>query len=312
MQNGVTFWTEGGQSIGMGHVMRCINIARAFGAEEMPLHFLVNNERPVIERLNQEAFFHVVYPMSGKHANRLTKGVVVIDTKRDVSSQVRSLKEDGKKVVLIDNSSTDEADAIVMPTPVYRGQSRPALFSGSSYLIIGDNFREARGEGPISHSAPLKVLVTMGGADPFNLTEMVLKALWPIEGIEVTTVIGPAFRMTDTMEEFVKRSGESFTFAFNVKDMAPLMRASHIAFTAVGTTVYELAYMGVPSVLDAFIPWPLLFTRLLQGARPYGDLQRGRKLQGRRGSLGRNGAKGEGSYRRLRRVQNSLSHKFFY
>ena len=249
MQNGVTFWTEGGQSIGMGHVMRCINIARALAPEEMPMHFLVNNEMPVIERLNQEAFFHVVYPMNGKHANRLTKGVVVIDTKRDVSSQVRSLKEDGKKVVLIDNNSTDEADAIVMPTPVYRGHIRPALFSGSSYLIIGDNFREARGEEPISHSGPLKVLVTMGGADPFNLTEMVLKALWPVEGIEVTTVLGPAFRMTETMEEFVKRSGEKFLFAFNVKDMAPLMRASHIAFTAVGTTVYELAYMGVPSVL---------------------------------------------------------------
>jgi spore coat polysaccharide biosynthesis predicted glycosyltransferase SpsG len=31
--------------------------------------------------------------------------------------------------------------------------------------------------------------------------------------------------------------------------MAPLMRDTHIAFTAVGTTVYELAYMGVPSVL---------------------------------------------------------------
>ncbi len=245
----MTFWTEGGQSIGMGHVMRCINIARAINVDETPMHFLVNNERPVIERLNQEALFHVVYPMSGRHAARLANSVVVIDTKRDVSSQVRSLKDDGKRVVLIDNSSTDEADAIVMPTPVYRGEPKAALFSGSGYLIIGENFRNSRGEEPTSHSSPLKVLVTMGGADPFNLTEMVLKALWPMEGIEVTTVIGPAFRMTGTMEEFVKRSGRRFAFAFNVKDMAPVMKEAHMAFTAVGTTVYELAYMGVPTAL---------------------------------------------------------------
>src|SRR3989304_6506945 len=120
MQNGVTFWTEGGPSIGMGHVMRCINIAHALETEEMPMHFLVNNERPVIDRLNEEPLFHIVYPMTGRHANRLTNGVVVIDTKRDVSAQVRSLREEGRKVVLIDNSSTGEADAIVMPTPVYR------------------------------------------------------------------------------------------------------------------------------------------------------------------------------------------------
>src|SRR3990170_1232571 len=182
MQNGVTFWTEGGPSIGMGHVMRCINIAHALETEEMPMHFLVNNERPVIDRLNEEALFHIVYPMTGRHANRLTNGVVVIDTKRDVSAQVRSLREEGRKVVLIDNSSTGEADAIVMPTPVYRGLGSGNLLSGSSYLIIGDNFRRSRGTEPLVHSAPL-------------------------------------------------------------------MRASHIAFTAVGTTVYELAYMGVPSVL---------------------------------------------------------------
>lgn len=249
MQNGVTFWTEGGPSIGMGHVMRCINIAHALETEEMPMHFLVNNERPVIDRLNEEAIFHLVYPMTGRHANKLTNGVVVIDTKRDVSAQVRSLREEGRKVVLIDNSSTVEADAIVMPTPVYRGQGSGNVLHGNSYLIIGDNFRRARGTEPLVHSAPLKVLVTMGGSDPFNLTEAVLKALWSIEGIEVTTVIGPAFKLTETMEEFIRRSDERFHFVFNAKNMAPLMSASHVAFTAVGTTVYELAYMGVPSVL---------------------------------------------------------------
>lgn len=249
MQNGVTFWTEGGPSIGMGHLMRCINIAHALAPEDMPMHFLVNNERPVIDRLNQEALFHIVYPITGRHANRLTNGVVVIDTKRDVSTQVHALKEEGRKVVLIDNGSTEEADAIIMPTPVMKANGGGKHLAGSDYLIIGENFRRQRGSAPIQHALPLKVLVTMGGADPNNLTETVLKALWRVEGIEVTTVLGPAYRMTEAMEEFIKRSGGKFSFLFNVKDMAPVMRTSHVAFTAVGTTVYELAYMGIPSVL---------------------------------------------------------------
>lgn len=249
MQNGVTFWTEGGPSIGMGHLMRCINIAKALGSEELPLHFLVNNERPVIERLNEEAFFHIVYPMTGRHAGRLANGLVVIDTKRDVSPQVHALREEGRKVVLIDNSTSDEADAIVMPTPVFKGEAKGPLHAGRSYLIIGENFRSARRKSPAAHAAPLRVLVTMGGSDPHNLTEKVLKALWNVDGIEVTTVIGPAFRLTGAMEELMRKGNGRFSFVHNVKDMAPLMREAHIAFTAVGTTVYELAYMGVPSVL---------------------------------------------------------------
>jgi len=241
----VTFWTEGGSSIGMGHVMRCVHVARALESEELPLHFLVNNERPVIERLNSEALFHITYPLTGAHASHLSGGVVVIDTKRDVNVQVRHLKEDGKKVVLIDNRSSVDADAVVMPTPLYSGGNERGLFSGSDYIIIGDNFRKACTLKTRKHSLPLKVLVTMGGSDPFDLTAMVLKALHDVEGIEVTVVIGPAFRNAEG--DWPK--DEKFRFVRNVKDMAPLMREAHIGFTAMGTTVFELAYMGVPSVI---------------------------------------------------------------
>lgn len=249
MQNGVTFWTEGGPSVGMGHVMRCINIAHALESEELPLHFLVNNERPVLDRLNSEALFHITYPITGRHAGHLTGGVVVIDTKRDVCEQVHALKDEGKKVVLIDNVSSGEADAVVMPTPIYRGGDARNLLSGNEYIIIGENFRRARDGKRPGHSQPLRVLVTMGGSDPFNLTELALKGLYGVEGIEVTVVIGPAFRTGGALEEFMAGCGGRFRFLHNVNDLAPLMKESHLAFTAMGTTVFELAYMGVPSLL---------------------------------------------------------------
>ncbi|MCL4872499.1 hypothetical protein KJ039_00320 [bacterium] len=249
MQNGVTFWTEGGSSVGMGHVMRCINIAHALESEELPLHFLVNNERPVIDRLNSEALFHITYPITGRHAGRLTGGVVVIDTKRDVCEQVHALKDEGKKVVLIDNVSSGEADAVIMPTPLYRGGVNGNLLSGNEYIIIGENFRRARGGKRPGHSLPFKVLVTMGGSDPFNLTELALKGLYDVKDIEVTAVIGPAFRTGGALDDFMAGCDGRFRFVHNVKDLAPLMKEAHLAFTAMGTTVFELAYMGVPSVL---------------------------------------------------------------
>ena len=118
---------------------------------------------------------------------------------------------------------------------------------GGEFVIVNEKFRAYRGTG-IRHSLPLKALVTMGGADPFRLTELVLNALSNMEGVEVTTVIGPAFSPERDLQALVKwRPG--FSFAENLKDLSPLMAASHLAITAVGTTIYELACMGVPSIL---------------------------------------------------------------
>lgn len=253
MQNGVTFWTEGGPSIGMGHLMRCINIARALDDMELPTHFLVNDERTVAERLDAEGFYHLNYPLTGLYSNNLTSEVVVIDTKKDVGAQVKSLKQDGRKVVLIDNTTANEADAIIMPTAICADKGGKNLLSGVEYLIIGKNFKKERKEGH-THTVPLNVLVTMGGADPFNLTEKVVSALTRVEGIEVTVVMGPAAKVSEGMEVFMRGSDKRFRFLFNLKDMASVMDAAHIAFTAVGTTVWELAYMGVPSILIGNYP----------------------------------------------------------
>ncbi|OGP21345.1 MAG: hypothetical protein A2054_08115 [Deltaproteobacteria bacterium GWA2_55_10] len=248
MQNSVTFWTEGGPSVGMGHVMRCINIAHALDEQELLLHFLVNNERPVIDRLNSEAIFHITYPITGRHPSRLAGDVVIIDTKKDVSSQVHTLKDDGRKVILIDNTSTDEADAVIMPTPIYKGAPKGGLIAGSEYIIIGERFRNAREREMPGFSLPLKVLVTMGGSDPNNLTGVILKELKDIDGIEVTAVIGPAFSTKSTFEN-LKSGWDKCSFVHNPQDMASLMKNSHVAFTAMGTTIFELAYMGVPSIV---------------------------------------------------------------
>ncbi|MBI5587663.1 MAG: hypothetical protein HY889_04770, partial [Deltaproteobacteria bacterium] len=120
---------------------------------------------------------------------------------------------------------------------------------------IGENFQRERNLG-VSKGGhkPFKVLVTMGGADPFNLTELVVNALDRLDGIEVTVVMGPASNATPFLRRFMENANPGFRFLYNVADMAPVINSCHIGFTAVGTTVYELAYMGVPSIVIANYP----------------------------------------------------------
>jgi len=255
MSNGVTFVTEGGNHIGMGHLSRCVNLARALKRLCIPAKFLVNDDASVIRRLEAERLDYATASICDETAAAVGDEVVVIDTKKDLKTITALLKESGKKVVSIDNDTAYGADAIIIPSAFYRKGRSAGAVGGSEFVIIGENFqRERRSILVKRESAPFKILVTMGGADPYNLTELVVNALERIDGLDVTVVMGPAFRESPFLKKFIAANNPSFRFLFNVADMAPLMSACDLAFTAVGTTVYELAYMGVPSVIISNYP----------------------------------------------------------
>ncbi|MBI4949506.1 MAG: hypothetical protein HY955_05110 [Deltaproteobacteria bacterium] len=246
MRDGVTIWTEGGAYIGMGHLVRCINVASALDALGVSVSFLVNSDRAVIERLDGAGLTHSACPAGWERTEGIAHGIVLIDTRKDVTTVISALKRSGKKVVLLDNTVSIGADLVIIPSALYR-EKADKVKGGGEFVIVNEKFRSRRGP-EIRHALPLKVLVTMGGADPFRLTELVLKSLSDMEGVEVTTVIGPAFSPERDLKALVKwRPG--FRFAEGIRDLSPLMAASHVAITAVGTTIYELACMGVPSIL---------------------------------------------------------------
>ena len=253
MKKGVTFWTEGGNPIGMGHVSRCVNLAIELAARGVRSNFMINDDEAIRSRLEAESIEYDVCAINGSGDAKLPEAVVVIDSKKDLSARIKELKAAGKRVVAIENTTAEGADAVVMPTPVFDGAyERDGFLAGAEFVIMGRNFIEARSSAkPPSHGMPLRVLVTMGGADPNNLTEFVLEALSDVAGIEVTAVVGPAAKPSRRLAALMKERSGALNFITGVTDLAPLMMRSHIAFTAVGTTVYELAYMGVPSVIIA-------------------------------------------------------------
>jgi len=253
MDKRVAFWTEGGNPIGMGHVARCVNLAKELGARGVPCSFMVNDDPAVRSRLLTESLACEVRPLSCTDALKLKASVVVIDSKKDISGVVKVLKAANKKVLVVENTTADEADAIIMPTPVFDGAyGQAGFFAGAEFIIMGRNFVEARKAArPLRHATPLRVLVTMGGADPNNLTEFVVDSLSHVKDVHLTVAVGPAARPSKRLAGLMKEHTETMRFVTGITDLAPLMARAHVAFTAVGTTVYELAYMGVPSVIIA-------------------------------------------------------------
>ena len=252
----VSIWTEGGSDIGMGHIIRTMNLASALEAMGVDVCFFVNNELPVLEILKKNNKTYKIAPMEDVHSLYGEDDLIIVDTKKDMPGQIEFLSRRGRTVILIDNITvaSELADKTILPTPFIRKVEgalvNPNIIGGPDYLIIGNNFMDKRADSiRLKYSLPLNVLVTMGGADPNHITEKVVGAIAGIKEITIDVVLGPAAQPLPILEKIASESGARVKLHHNLKDLTAMMASAHIAFTALGITVNELAFMGVPSIV---------------------------------------------------------------
>ncbi len=95
-----------------------------------------------------------------------------------------------------------------------------------------------------------KILVTMGGSDPDNVTLKVIRALSNLDAseLEVKIVAGPANPNIDSLEEELSLLPFTFHLLPSVNDMPGLMAWADLAVSAGGSTCWELAFMELPSI----------------------------------------------------------------
>jgi UDP-2,4-diacetamido-2,4,6-trideoxy-beta-L-altropyranose hydrolase len=125
------------------------------------------------------------------------------------------------------------------------------LLLGPEYILLRPEFLDE----PEVREHPLigrKVLVTMGGSDPDNVTGQVLTALGQVkEDFEARVVVGAGNRRQAELQAAGDRLAPRITLEHDPPNMAPLMRWADVAISGAGSTCWELAYMGLPSIVIA-------------------------------------------------------------
>lgn len=250
--------TEGGSEIGMGHIMRSLPIAHVLRERGMSVSFILNNDSAAIDAVTSAGFpVNICSPeQPGGVPDIKSCSAVIFDTKSDVLEEVRYFNDKGLKTVLIDNltPASELADIVIVPSlsgirAKRIEKSTIRLIEGPEHFPLNPAFKEVRDSSEKNPGPKLRVLVTMGGADPNNLTQKVLNALEGMNGMKITVVIGPSMAgVSDLIESY---EDVEFVMRPDVNKMALLMNESYIAITAFGITLFELAYMGAPSVVIA-------------------------------------------------------------
>jgi UDP-2,4-diacetamido-2,4,6-trideoxy-beta-L-altropyranose hydrolase len=271
--------TLGGQSlliradsspaIGSGHVMRCLALAKAWQGTGGRVFCLMAESIPGLEeRFDREGVALVkmaVAPGTAKdaeqtvaEARRANAAWLVADGYRFDPDYIRKLKSGGLRVLLLDDDGRFDfypADAVlnqnISSSPgMYKRESFTRLLLGSQYVLLRPEFLaepQAREHPAIGR----KVLVTMGGSDPQDVTRKVLLALLQMErDFEVRIVVGSGNPRQDELQVLaVQRVG--VRLERNPANMAPLMRWADVAISGAGGTCWELAHLGLPSIVIA-------------------------------------------------------------
>jgi spore coat polysaccharide biosynthesis predicted glycosyltransferase SpsG len=122
---------------------------------------------------------------------------------------------------------------------------------GSRYALLREEFLKWRAWQRVISPVGRKVLVTLGGSDPDNVTRTVVEALArvDIEGLETVILVGGLNPHLADLRETTKQLRSPARLLLAVPDMPELMAWADVAVSASGSTSWELAFMGLPSIM---------------------------------------------------------------
>ena len=263
---------DSGLRIGAGHVMRCLALAQKWLDQERKVIFITACESDSVrQRLTEEGF--EIVPVERAHPDpsdwRCTSEVLaqypgawtVLDGYHFDPVYHRLIKEAGHSLLVIDDMAHLEhyyADILLnqnlhASTLNYSCEPYTRLLLGTRYALLRREFLKWREWKRVIPRVARKILVTMGGGDPENVTMKVLSALKQaaVEEIEIKVVVGGENTKSnyDVLCSLSREIPHPVYLVRNVANMADLMAWADIAISSAGSTSWEMAFMGLPGFL---------------------------------------------------------------
>jgi UDP-2,4-diacetamido-2,4,6-trideoxy-beta-L-altropyranose hydrolase len=255
---------------GTGHVMRCLALACSWqDAGGEVIFAMAQSTSAIRERLQSERIKIVVLQAVAGSAEdmRQTSSValshnaewLVVDGYDFDAHYLSELQKVGRLLLLDDNGAMKfySADLVLNQNAHARAEMyamrspRTRLLLGPHYVLLRLEFTAYCCWSRNVLALGSRVLLTMGGSDPKNLTPNILSALaaLTIEQLQIRVVVGGSAENRDVVEKTAEKFPRRVEVMSNVTNMADLMAWADTAIAGAGTTCWEMCLMGLPAIL---------------------------------------------------------------
>lgn len=255
--------TEINPSIGGGHFSRCLSLALEWQKEDDDIVFVMRSEqREALARLEKERIRLQSLRRESDIEGELEVVFQGLCPSRDVwfvldgyefgEDYQNGIKQRGFQLLSIDDCATLKhypADIVLNPNAgakslLYSVPEKSLLLVGQEYLLLPPGMRGFADRERFMRPQVRNILVSMG-AMPSSGDVQRLCGLLLDCGLEDIHIRFVGIQNVNQIE-LLKENFEFVEFGSNIEKH---MSWADIALTAAGTTAWELAYLGIPSIL---------------------------------------------------------------
>ena len=262
---------DGNESVGSGHIMRCLSVADALAGEGMDVKFLLADET-MLATVKQRGFdawiLHSDYREMGKELDTLipylrefSPSGIILDSYYVTAGYLNALTRLVPTAYMDDLASFAYPVDILINYNIYGPEiDYPAMYQKAGVklpdLLLGPRFAPLRkmfqGIPPKNQKEKVAdILVSTGGSDPVHMGVRLLHevakdgqyARWHFLIGALNPDRSEILDIAEHMDHIIIHQ--------NVSDMKSLISDCDMAISAAGSTMYEIAACGTPMVTYA-------------------------------------------------------------
>ncbi|WP_225035915.1 UDP-2,4-diacetamido-2,4,6-trideoxy-beta-L-altropyranose hydrolase [Winogradskyella sp. SM1960] len=262
----IIFRADGNSIIGLGHLYRLLSLAEMV-QDTVDFQFLI--QESTLQEIIPNNYNRTIIPKSVAIKNEpdwisqnfvSNDYIIIIDGYQFESSYQKGLKTKGYKLIYIDDLATEHmyADVVINHSAAfkendYKKEIYTQFALGTDYALLRPEFLDfASKNRAIDHVDT--AFVCFGGADPFHLTEMAVRALLDLHQIEkINVVLGGAYSDKEVFSLANTTTKIKIYKNISSKEIAEVMRSSNIGIVPASTILYELCCIKMPILSGYYI-----------------------------------------------------------
>lgn len=249
--------TEGGKNAGLGHITRCTSIYQAFEEREVEPELIVNGDEIIHDFVRDKncKIFDWLNDREVLFAALRDADIAFVDSYLADYGLYESISKAVKAAVYFDDvirMNYPEGfvvnGAIFAERMPYPKRDGVKYLLGTQYAPLRKEFWDVPEKKTIRENLGV-VMIVFGGSDVCNLTPRVLKLLVNTHPqLSKKVIVGRGFRNTAEIEK-LGDSNTELVYYPDAAGMKKVMLESDIAISAGGQTLYELARIGLPTIV---------------------------------------------------------------
>lgn len=257
----IVFRADSSVKSGTGHVMRCLTLMRESIVRGHDSILITNDsEVPWLEQTLLKLNIPIeISDFSNLDSNKIlsfSPDVVVLDSYEFNSDQISILNKEVPVAMFADGESRGIKPQIFIDQNLgaedssWVRESTIPVLAGSIYSLVRPEIQLVVRDKPWIFSSGIpRLLVSLGGTDPFQVSGVVAKILSTIEIDFLARIIVPPEQIEAFQRAYI--GNRSLKFAETSRNFEAELEQADIVISATGSSSWEICTLGIPALFIA-------------------------------------------------------------